>query len=216
MTVLPGHPGRRASRRAPAGRSGSAPGPRLQQRDRGVHRSPPELCAVSDTLPDADRDAGDLQGLGGAMMVPVGRLAVLARPPTPAGPGQGDRLPDLAGTGRPGARARGGRAVRRRTPPGGGSSCATCRSAWSPGCWRWRMVPYLTGSANGPPWTGAGFLLTGGSLAGAVVGMERIGDPRSTGPPCWWRWRIGLVGGLLAVRRLRTARSADGPATRCG
>ena len=61
------------------------------------------LCGLADSLAFLVA-ARILQGMGGAMMVPVGRL-VLLRTVRQAGAGRGDGLADHAGADRPGGRA---------------------------------------------------------------------------------------------------------------
>jgi EmrB/QacA subfamily drug resistance transporter len=153
------------------------------------------LCAASTTLPMLIV-MRVLQGLGGAMMVPVGRLAVL----------RSTDKRDLV------------RAIAYLTWP------ALIAPVLAPALggmftefasWRWiflvnlplgviagvlavRMVPAdHSGERSRLDWLG--FLLTGVSLAGVVLGLQRIGDAHIDWTQVGAALAIGLVTGLLAA-----------------
>lgn len=143
-------------------------------------------CAASTSLPVLT-GVRVLQGIGGAMMVPVGRLVVLRAT------AKQDLIPAIAYLTWPAL-------VAPVIAPGLGGLFATYAS------WRWiflvnlplgavallaatRLVPN-TREPTHPVLDGWGFLLSGAGLAALVLGLERIGAE-----PVDW----GLVAALLAV-----------------
>jgi EmrB/QacA subfamily drug resistance transporter len=157
------------------------------------------LCAASTTLPMLI-GMRVLQGIGGAMMVPVGRLAVLRTTD------KGDLIRAIAYLTWPGL-------IAPVLAPVIGGLFTQYAS------WRWiflvniplgvlagllaaRMVPAAR-SANGSTLDWAGFLLTGVSLACLVIGLERIGDASIPWAEVAAALTVGVVTGLLAVRHLR-------------
>jgi EmrB/QacA subfamily drug resistance transporter len=160
-------------------------------------------CALASNLPMLTATRF-LQGIGGAMMVPVGRLAVL----------RATAKPDLI------------RAIAYLTwpallapviAPAVGGILTTYAS------WRWiflinlplgiaglvlarRLVPDLRAEAGGPPLDWRGFALTAVGVAALVVAMENIG----VGSTDWVTVTIGLLVAALvlsaaAVYLLRTS-----------
>ncbi|WP_243061709.1 MFS transporter [Humibacter sp. RRB41] len=160
------------------------------------------LCAVSGTLPELTA-ARVLQGIGGAMMVPVGRLAVLR------GLDRRDLLDAMAYLTWPGLVAP---VV---APALGGVLTDTVG-------WPWiflinipfgiaafiaalKIVPRSPMTdARRLDWTGFG--LTGVALAALVLGMEEVGSASTN-----WAWAVGYlvvaavagVGGVAWMRRAR-------------
>ena len=156
------------------------------------------LCAVSATLPMLVA-MRVVQGVGGAMMVPVGTLAVLRTTD------KGDLIRAIAYLTWPGL-------IAPVLAPVIGGLLTEYAS------WRWifvvnvplgvlacllaaRVVP-ATHPANGSTVDWAGFLLTGVSLAGLVIGLQWLGET----PIRWGDVAIaltaGVVSGLFAVRHL--------------
>jgi EmrB/QacA subfamily drug resistance transporter len=155
------------------------------------------LCAASATLPMLI-GMRVLQGIGGAMMVPVGRLAVLRTTD------KGDLIRAIAYLTWPGL-------IAPVLAPAVGGLFTQYTS------WRWIFLVNIPlgavagllafrmvlpgGTERGAPLDWAGFLLTGVSLADLVIGMEQIGDAVS-----WAEvtvaLTVGVVTGVLAVRHL--------------
>ncbi|HWD63515.1 MAG TPA: MFS transporter [Humibacter sp.] len=160
------------------------------------------LCAVSGTLPELTA-ARVLQGVGGAMMVPVGRLAVLR------GLDRRDLLDAMAYLTWPGLVAP---VV---APALGGVLTDTVG-------WPWiflinipfgiaafiaalKIVP-RSPKADGRRLDWTGFGLTGVALAALVLGMEEVGSASTN-----WAWAVGYlvvaavagVGGVAWMRRAR-------------
>jgi MFS family permease len=158
------------------------------------------LCAVSASLPMLTATRV-LQGLGGAMMVPVGRLVVLRATE------RRDLVVAIAYLTWPGLLAP-------VLAPALGGLFVTYAS------WRWiflvnlpfgavclaaavRLVPKGERPAARPPLDRTGFALTGGGLAAVVLGMERLG-----GGPVAVPVAILAAGfGLLAAAVLHLRRS---------
>ena len=88
-----------------------------------------------------------LQGMGGAMMVPVGRLVILRSVPRNEVV-QALADPDHPGPGRAGGRARRSAASSPPISTGAGSSSSTSRSASSASCWRRRFIPEHQGGGR--------------------------------------------------------------------
>lgn len=186
------------------------------------------LCALATSLPEVTI-ARVLQGIGGAMMVPVGRLAVLR------GLDRRDLLDAMAYLTWPAllapvvAPALGGiltdtvgwpwifiinlplglvafLAALRIVPAGTGASGARSASAqWSqPASSRDTDEPSASTRGQGTPLDWAGFGLTGVALAALVLGMEEVGAASTD-----WTWAIVYLvaaaisgtGGLLWMRR---------------
>jgi EmrB/QacA subfamily drug resistance transporter len=149
------------------------------------------LCALSTTLPELTATRV-LQGIGGAMMVPVGRLVVLRRTE------KADLIDAIAYLTWPALAAP-------VIAPALGGFLTTYAS------WRWifvinlplgvvaflltlRIVPNVRdlGRAGLDWW---GFVLTGAGLAAFVYGLETVTD----GSVEWWRAGAGVGAGLVLV-----------------
>ena len=115
-----------------------------------------------------------VQGMGGAMMTPVGRL-VLVRTHRQARAGQRHGLGDHPGADRPDASARRSAASSPPTPPGTGSSSSTCRSACSASCWR-RATSRTCGPRSRSASTLLGMVLAGIGFAGLAFGLSVAGS----------------------------------------
>ena len=163
------------------------------------------LCAAAGGLPElvVMRVA---QGIGGAMMVPVGRLAVL-RSTRKSGSAAGDRLADLARAAGPGPRTGAGRPVHdvrllALDLPGERAARragAAVRPAARPRSAANRSGPVSTGWASG---------LGGAGLAAVVLGLERFGDaPAAWGAGASW-FAAGVALCLVTVRHFRRRREA--------
>jgi EmrB/QacA subfamily drug resistance transporter len=159
------------------------------------------LCAISVNLPMLTA-MRVLQGLGGAMMVPVGRLVVLRATD------RRDLIIAIAYLTWPGLLAP-------VLAPALGGLFVTYAS------WRWiflvnlplgavcmvaarRMVRSGERPAGRAPLDWAGFALTGAGLAAVVLGMERLGD----GAPALPSLVLAIGFGLLAVAVLHLRRTA--------
>jgi EmrB/QacA subfamily drug resistance transporter len=156
------------------------------------------LCAVSVSLPMLTATRV-LQGLGGAMMVPVGRLVVLRATE------RRDLVVAIAYLTWPGLLAP-------VLAPALGGVFVTYAS------WRWiflvnlplgavclvmalRMVPVGERADGRPPLDWAGFALTGAGLAAVVLGMERFGSGAVARPSAVLAAGFGLL--AVAVLHLR-------------
>jgi MFS family permease len=156
------------------------------------------LCALSTSLPMLIA-MRVLQGLGGAMMVPVGRLAVLRTTDKP------DLVTAIAYLTWPGL-------IAPVLAPALGGLVVAYAS------WRWifvvniplgviagvlaaRMVP-SDRATDQPTLDWLGFLLTGISMAAVVAGTQYIGDAHIDWAAVSVALGIGLAAGLLAVWQL--------------
>ena len=127
----------------------------------GVFMAGSLACAASNSL-EGFVIARFVQGMGGAMMVPVGRLVLLRSVPAQRG-GAGARDPDDPG---PRSAPSSGRRSAASSPPistGAGSSSSTSPSASSASCCAMRFVPNIK-EDDTPPLDLIGFLLSGVGL----------------------------------------------------
>ena len=136
------------------------------------------LCGASDSLADADRRAV-VQGFGGAMMVPVGRL-VLLRSVAEKRTGRRDGVARDAGADRPGRRAAARRFHHHLFLIGDGSSTSTSRSG-SSAPFSSRFSSRTSASLLRLNLDFRGLLFSGVGLASVMFGLETAG--RGVVPP---------------------------------
>ncbi len=158
------------------------------------------LCAVAPGLPELIA-ARVLQGVGGAMMVPVGRLVVL-RETAKADLVRVDRAAHLAGARRTGARRRSSGACSPRRSAGAGSSSSTCRSASSrssrPGGWSAGDLRPPCRASTCSASASSCVSIAAVTALGSVLAADDVVWPLAVALAV-----VGLGVGALAVRHLR-------------
>ncbi len=120
-----------------------------------------------------------LQGVGGALMSPVGRLVMLKSFPR-SETHRGDGLCHDPGDDRAGARGRSSAAFSPPTRRGGGSSTSTCRSARSASRWRCG-ISTISMPIRIARFDVKGFVLCGVGLAACQLALEFAGRLRVGG-----------------------------------
>ena len=142
-----------------------------------------------------------LQGMGGAMMVPVGRL-VLLRTVAEERTGRRDGVADHAGADRPGDRVRRSAASSSPTSPGAGSSTSTCRSASSASL----LVTLFVADVREPQpgrFDGWGMLWSALGLSGLMFGLETAGRGVFPVAASATMIGVGLAGAILYLLHAR-------------
>ena len=144
-----------------------------------------------------------VQGIGGAMMVPVGRLVILRTVPK-IGADLGARLAHHSGADRAGDRAAARRLHHHLSPPGAGSSGSTFPIGVLGVILATLLHPEFPRGGL-PPLDVKGFILSGIGLSGLAFGFTTIGQGLLPPAVVAALLIVGFIGCWLYVRHARTA-----------